>query len=73
MNQFGYGWEKLFKAVNSLAGAEDQRQRLVNAVVGSLIFITPDRDLPPKLRTTFVQFMQDITTVDAEAVRSCPS
>ena len=66
MSQFSYGWEKLHTAVQSLAGAVDQKQRLVNAVVSGLIHITPDRDLPLEIRSDFAQFIGEITSVKAE-------
>ena len=63
---FSYGWEKLHTAVSCLAGSGDQRERLVDAVVSSLIRISPDRDLPPEIRSDFAQFIGDITSVKAE-------
>ena len=63
---FSYGWEKLQRAVSCLAGRGDQRERLVDAVVSSLIRISPDRDLPPEIRSDFAQFIGDITSVKAE-------
>ena len=63
---FGYGREKLHTAVSCLAGDGDRRDRLVDAVVSSLICITPDRDLPPEIRSDFAQFIGDITAVKAE-------
>ncbi len=39
MSQYGYGWEKLHLAVHSLAGAADQKKRLENAVVFSIIHV----------------------------------
>ena len=47
-------------------GMGDQRERLVDAVVSSLICISPDRDLPPEIRSDFAQFIGDITSVKAE-------
>lgn len=66
MSAYSYGWEKLHLAVNSLAGASSQRERLVNAVVFHLIHITPENDLPPELQIEFKQFMQSITSVAAK-------
>ena len=63
---FSYGWDKLHTAVNCLAGMGDQRERLVDAVVSSLIRISPDRDLPPEIRSDFAQFIGEITSVKAE-------
>jgi len=65
MSEFSYGWEKLHVAVHSLAGAASQKERLVGAVVFSLIHINPDVDLPEKMRDEFKQFMQEITSVAA--------
>ena len=63
---FSYGWEKLHTAVSCLAGMGDQRKRLIDAVVSSLICINPDRDLPPEIRSDFAQFIGDVTSVKAE-------
>ncbi len=63
---FRYGWEKLNTAVSCLAGTGNQRERLVDAVVSNLIRISPDRDLPPEIRSDFAQFIGDITSVKAE-------
>ena len=63
---FSYGWENLHTAVSYLTGMGDQRERLVDAVVSSLICISPDRDLPPEIRSDFAQFIGDITSVKAE-------
>lgn len=60
-----YGWEKLHTAVHSLCGTSSQNQRLVNAVVFSLIHITPENDLPDEMREEFQQFMGEMTSVDA--------
>ncbi len=60
---FSSGWEKLHTAVSCLAGMGDQSERLVDAVVSSLIRITPDRDLPPEIRSDFAQFIGEITSV----------
>lgn len=66
MSSYSYGWEKLHAAVLSLAGASPQKERLVDAVVYNLIYITPENDLPPELRDEFKQFMEEITSVDAK-------
>ncbi len=66
MGPFSYGWEKLHIAVQSLAGAADQKQRLVNAVVSGLIHITPNSNLPPEIRSDFAQFIGEITSVKTE-------
>ena len=63
---FSYGCEKLHTAVSCLAGMGDQRKRLIDAVVSSLICINPDRDLPPEIRSDFAQFIGDVTSVKAE-------
>lgn len=65
MYQYSYGWEKLHIAVHTLAGATDQKQRLVNAVVFNLIHITPENDLPPQIQNKFKEFMQHITSIPA--------
>ena len=62
---YKYGWEKLHMAVHSLAGSASQSERLVNAVVFSLIHITPENDLPDEMRDEFKEFMSDITSVEA--------
>lgn len=64
MSAYSYGWEKLHLAVHSLAGASPQKERLANAVVYNLIYITPENDLPPELRDEFKQFMEEITSVE---------
>ena len=53
-------------AVSCLAGRGNQRERLVDAVVSSLIHISPDRDLPSEIRSDFAQFIGDITSVKTE-------
>ncbi|MFC1751408.1 hypothetical protein ACFL2V_21750 [Pseudomonadota bacterium] len=65
--EFKYGWEKLHMAVHSLAGSASQPERLSNAVVFSLIHITPENDLPEEIRDEFKEFMSDITNVEAKA------
>ncbi len=66
MSEYDYAWEMLHRAVNSLVGIGDQRERLVKAVVSSLIHISPGRDLPPEILSDFAQFIGDITSVKAE-------
>jgi hypothetical protein len=61
-----YGWEKFQAAVTRLAGDGAQRQRLVDAVVGSLIHITPVNDLPSELQAEFMQFMSSVTSMDSK-------
>ncbi|WP_020405215.1 hypothetical protein [Hahella ganghwensis] len=61
-----YGWEKLHSAIHSLCGQGEQAERLLNSVVFSLIQITPENDLPEEMRQEFQQFMDDMTSVEAQ-------
>jgi hypothetical protein len=66
MNDYSYGWEKLHTAVSSLAGESSQRQRLVNAILYSLVHIRPDENLPPSIRDEFKAFIKEMTATEAE-------
>lgn len=61
-----YGWEKLHQAMHALAGAKDQKNRLISALSYDLLNIRPDPDLPEELREEFEQFMRDMTAVAAD-------
>lgn len=61
-----YGWEKLHLAIHSLCGQGDQTERLLNAIVYSLIHITPDNDLPEGIRQEFQDFMAEMTSVETQ-------
>lgn len=67
MNAYGYGWQKLYGAIHSLAGENSQKERLVNAIAYNLIHITPEKDLPSELRDEFRQFMKKMTSVTAKS------
>lgn len=58
MTSYHYGWEMLHLAVNSLTGHQSQRQRLVDAVLGNLIHINPENDLPPVMHEEFTSFVE---------------
>ncbi|GEM_PF-1469328 len=60
MDLYGYGWEKLHVAVSALVGSQDQRHRLVDAVIGSLLQIDPEVHLPEGIRAEFASFMEQI-------------
>ncbi|HIE4892120.1 hypothetical protein HL273_20285 [Yersinia enterocolitica] len=53
--QYSNGWKLFYDAVNHLAGADSQRERLLNAFVYSLSHIKPEIDLPENLRTRFTK------------------
>ncbi len=65
MSLYSYGWEKFHVAVHSLAGALDQKKRLENAILFSLIHIVPERDIPPEILEEFILFMKEISSVSA--------
>lgn len=52
--------------MSTLTGSGSQKQRLAGALSGSLIHIKPDQDLPSEIRSEFEQFMEEMTSVDAE-------
>lgn len=66
MSEYRYGWEKLHLAVHSLAGNGSQAERLINAVVFNLVQIRAEDNLPEALRDEFKEFMEWITSVQAE-------
>ena len=61
-----YGWEKLHTAVHSLCGNGSQSERLVSAVVFSLIRIEPKEDLPEELQEEFEEFMKQMISTPAK-------
>src|SRR5262249_42969175 len=66
MIEYGYGWEKLFKAVGTLIGPGPLNKRLADAVIYNVIHINAERDLPPDIRNEFKNFMENISSVEAK-------
>jgi len=61
-----YGWEKLHSAVHTLTGQSSQSERLEGAIIYNLIHINPDNDLPEEMREEFKEFMNEISSVEAQ-------
>lgn len=66
-NNYSYGWEKLHNAVHCLAGHGDQRVRLVNAIRAlHVLRVRPqDKYLPDEIQAEFIEFMEEMTSVEA--------
>lgn len=60
-----YIWEKFYRALFSLTGKGNQRERLINAFAGQLIHLDPEK-FPGKLREEFVKIKNEITKVEPE-------
>ena len=60
MVNYAQGWQNLHAAVNILAGASTQKQRLENAIIYNMAKINPDHDLPPEIRRDFTAFMREM-------------
>jgi hypothetical protein len=59
-----YAWEKFHLAIDCLAGAGSQRERLVGAYVSNLIRLNAE-DLPIEIQDEFRKLQRDITRQDA--------
>ena len=63
----GYAREKFYNAIETLAGPSEQRKRLFDAFVFSLIHVNPERDLPERMRQEFSDFCKQLTRIPAQA------
>ena len=60
-----YGRQRLESAVSTLEGPGTEREKLVNALVYSLIHIQPE-NLPDEMQSDFRQFMAEMTRVEGD-------
>jgi hypothetical protein len=60
-----YAWEKFHEAIRSLVGPGSQRERLVNAMVYHIIYVTPD-EVPSEIKDEFRQFREGFALVEAK-------
>ncbi len=67
MSLYSYGWGKLHVAVSTLAGPQDLRLRLVDAISGSLVHVRPENDLPADIREEFASFIRRHTSISPRA------
>src|SRR5690606_8566021 len=57
---YGNGWDPLHVGVSNLVGSQDQRHRLVDAVIGSLLQIDPVVHLPEGILAELASVMEQI-------------
>jgi hypothetical protein len=66
-NEYSYGWEKLYSAVNCLIGPADQRERLAGALLAlHVLAIKPYQHLPKDIQAEFAEFWKEMNSVEAE-------
>ena len=61
-------WEKLYKAVRSMVGTGDIKDRIIRAFQANLLNITPENDLPGQLKNDFEKIMQELSPRESPGV-----